>query len=132
MAKFHHKGYRPLLVSSDNARITANTVEQCNQLVGVAKKLSETAPLELKAGPLSIKAGTVAQALIEVGILIGMAWFWKSLGRKRGNDGEIVAHTLPEPEPAKMESLNETIGKNTDSLKEMRVIGDLIRYGALT
>lgn len=125
-------GARPLIsVAVDNARITGNTVEQCNQLVNVAKKLSETAPLDLKVGPFHIIAGTVAQALIEAGILIGAAWFWKSIGKKRGNDGEIVAHTLPEPEPSKMESLNETIGKNTDSLKEMRVVGDLIRYGGI-
>ena len=130
MKKFYG-GHSRLFVAVDNARITANTVGQCAKLVNVAKKLSDSAPADVKAGPFHVRGCGMKNVLIGTGIMIGVALVWKSIGRKRGNDGEIVAHTLPEPEPSKMESLNETIGKNNDSLKEMRVVGDLIRYGGI-
>ena len=107
MKKFYGRQSRITVVS--NARITANTVGQCAKLVNVAKKLGESAPTDVKAGPFHVRGCGMKNVLIGTGIMIGVAWVWKSIGRKRKNGGENAVTTLPKPEPSKMELVIKSI-----------------------
>lgn len=125
----------PIKVKSDTFSIQTGTPEQCTQMTSTARTLAKASPVQLKALGTSAKAGTIKQ--LSIVVAVGVAAFGLTAGIKSLIDSKFKKKdeednpTSPEPEPTKMESLNETISKNGYGSKGMRMVGDLIRYGGI-